>query len=449
MKTVFLLCMLVLSASAAIQLRSSVRYSDLQGNDHLNNLLANTLINKKGYLEGMRDSLKDLPMHFEYRFFEVKPSQTTQMNDLLTAELGGEFNLNSEEIESLAKEGFSEQWNTYIYLEALTSGVVRPTVVLVRWDKFQEKYDGHILRGQKDIPSTLTKNILIRYTSLFGTEPNDPTLLSEIETSEMNEAYAVARTVLLSSFDELARIRGVDPKNPKAEVEYKNYLSPHKGLGVDPITMIIAAAAVVKLAAKVWQIFASVFATKVKTELIGEFQSKGFSQYAMTASVRRYMGIKAADLDKFTTVVTRILTGQHPDANKQKKIKANIAMVSMIENNAWTMDDVALDTANGSQDRIFTIMSNMENYGEKYNFMAMNVETSFKLAPNLLIYKQTKSVFGGIFGSEKMIINEVPRTVTSEEIEIFRTFNLVMACKLFNDNFESTDKFNFPPFPKV
>jgi hypothetical protein len=47
--------MLVLSASAAIQLRSSVRYSDLQGNDHLNNLLANTLINKKGYLEGMRE----------------------------------------------------------------------------------------------------------------------------------------------------------------------------------------------------------------------------------------------------------------------------------------------------------------------------------------------------------------------------------------------------------
>ena len=273
-------------------------------------------------------------------------------------------------------------------------------------------------------------------------------MIADDSTDEAKPVYEVSKMVLISAIDEMAQRRGVDPKNPTAEVHFSNFMNKNPMLRIDPVTLTIAAALVVQLAAKVYQIFADIFSTKVTTTLIGEFKSKGFSSYSLTASVRRYIGINGNELDTFTTTVTRILTNDHPDKSKQKKIKANIDSVRIIEDQAWKMDDIALDTGKpDSKDKFFTILYNNENYGKKYNFMAMNVETTFTLAPNLLIYKETKSVFGGLFGSEKMVYKEVARTVTDKDIEALRAFNLVMSCKLFSDDLPGK-KINWPPMPK-
>ena len=431
-------------------LRSQMNIEDLNGNSHLNDMIANTLNNQHHYFKPTDGLASGEPVTFstayEYKILEFTKEKLVKAIDLFSHELGHSFQIVSSELAHIAEENTSELWQTYIYLQ-VTEQLCRPTVAFIRWDKDAGKFDVHFLKAKKAFAVGFQQSHLVRYSSLFGTEAGEATLIADESTDEAAFVYEASKRVLVSAVGELAQRRGVDPKNPAAEVYFRNYMDKKKMLKVDPVTMVIAAAIVVQLAAKVWQLFASIFATKVTTTLIGEFKSKGFSSFSLTASVRRYTGIKGSEIGTFTTVVTRIMTNDHPDKEKQRKIKANLELVQFIDSNTWNMDDIAVDTGRpDSSDRFFTIMYNNENYGEKYNFLAMNVQSTFTLAPNLLIYKQNKSVFGGIVGSEKIVIEEVPRTVTKTDVEAMRAFNLVMACKLFADNLPG-DKLAWPNMP--
>ncbi len=448
---ILLFALLILgTVRSELLLRSQMSIEDLTGNSHLNDMIANTLNNQHHYFkptDGLASSAPAaISTAYEYKILQFSKEQLVKAVDLFSHELGHSFQIVSAELSKIAEENTSELWQTYIYLQT-SQRLSKPTVAFIRWDKEAGRFDVHFLKARKAFAVDFEQSHLVRYSSLFGTEAGEATLIADEATEEAASVYEASKRVLISAMGELAQRRGVDPKNPAAEVYFKNFLDKKKVLRVDPVSMVIAAAIVVQLAAKVWQIFASIFATKVTTTLIGEFKSKGFSSFSLTASVRRYTGIRGAEIGTFTTVVTRILTNDHPDKEKQRKIKANLELVQFIDSNTWTMDDIGIDTGRpDSSDRFFTIMYNNENFGEKYNFLAMNVQSTFKLAPNLLIYKQNKSVFGGIVGSEKMVIEEVPRTVTKEDIEAMRAFNLVMACKLFSDNLPG-DKIAWPSMP--
>jgi len=252
--------------------------------------------------------------------------------------------------------------------------------------------------------------------------------------------------ILISAIEELAQRRGVDPKNPAAEMHFINYMNKSPMLRVDPVAVTTAVALVVQAAAKIYEAFAKIFATTETTKLIGEFKSKGFTSYALKANVRRYIGIQGTKLDEFTGIVSKDLTKNHP--KWQKEVKATISGVKFIPDFAWKMDDIAIDTAKpDSTDIFFTILYNNENRGTKYNFMALSVDSTFTLAPNLLIYKQSTSVVGGLFGSEKAIFQEVPRTVTEKDINALRYFNLVLTTKLFSEN-AGDKKLPWPTMPK-
>ena|SRR3990167_9035745 len=448
LKNWILVLAVVACVHSEIVLKSSMSYEDLDGNDHLNNMLANSIVNQRHYVTDLPESVAQLNAAFGYKFFSVGSAKLHRLQEYLVNQLGPNYNLVANKLDTIIQENKSELWHTYLHLEATPSGNTKVTVVLLRWDHEKNHMDGHVLRTYKELTTGLKQSHLIEYSSEFGIEAGQATLIAESESEESDLAYAVSKKLILLAFQEMTIRRGVDPRNPTNEIRFKSYIGQktHKmALKLEPVTTIIAAAAIIKLAAELWKVFANIFATKVTTTLIGEYKSKGFSHYSLNADTRRFYGIKGSMIDTFTTTITKILTDYHPDAEKQRKVKAAIGMIQFVEDQAWTMDDVSIDTGRpDSTDRFFTIISNNENFGEKYNFVSMNVKSTFTLAPNLLIYKQTKSVFGGLFGSEKAIIQEVPRQVTSDDVQAMRSFNIAMACKLFSDVLPG-EKVNFPP----
>lgn len=448
MRNWILVLALVACVHSEIVLKSSVSYDDLEGNDHLNNMLANSIVNQRHYVTDLPESVAELSAAFDYKFFSVTPNKLHRLQEYLANRLGPNYHLVANKLDTIVQENKSQFWHTYMHLEATPSGSTKVSVVLLRWDNEKNHFDGHVLKSRKHLETGLKQSHLIEYSSEFGMEAGQATLIAEEESDESALAYAVSKKLILLAFQELTIRRGVDPRNPTNEMRFKSYIGSksHKmALKLEPVTTIIAAAAVVKLAAELYKIFANIFATKVTTTLIGEYKAKGFSHYSLNADTRRFYGIKGSMMDTFTTTITKMLTDYHPDAEKQRKVKAAIGMIEFVEDQAWTMDDVAIDTGRpDSSDRFFTIISNRENFGEKYNFVSMNVKSTFTLAPNLLIYKQTKSVFGGLFGGEKAIIEEVPRQVTSDDVKAMRAFNIAMACKLFSDVLPG-EKVAFPP----
>ena len=449
MKFYIYLLLIVCVARCEIQLRGSITAEDLHGNTHMNNMIANTLNNKRFYFSGLMAGApeNELTLSFDYNVVESARTSLTTSLDYLTIELGQQFGLVKEELITAADNGESGVWHIYIFLKVEESEC-RPVVVFIRWDIEKSKFDVHMLGSRKVFPVSFKTSHLVRYTSLFGTEAGEATLIAEEITSDESAIYHTSKVVLLAAMNELAYKRGVDPKNPAAEIHFKNFMSKKFGLGLNPVLVTMAAAAVVKLAAQVYQVFAQVFATKDVTKLIGEFKTKGFSAYSLKASVRRYIDIPSSNIDQFTTVIAKIMTNDHPDKAKQRRIKAVLEVIPIIDDNGWTMDDISLDTGKpDSSDKFFTVMSSQENFGAKFNFMAMNVESTFTLTPNLLIYKRSRSVFGGIFKSEEIKIQESPRTVTDKDLQAMRAFNLVMSCKLFSDDLGG-QKLSWPAMPK-
>lgn len=432
-------------ASAKITLRNTVTWNDLEGNDHMNNMLVNTLNSKHIYLLGVSAPLADTHLHFDYNVFEASKTSTKSIRALLTTTLGEEFTIAKSEIDQLHLTNARQLWTTYVSLKPSTAGI-EAAAVMLRWDGHNNKFDGHIFKSRNTLQGSIKKTHIIKFTSEFGTEAAEPTLLAEEASEESATAFALAKVVLLSAYENMSHKRGVHPKDPSNEIHYKNYMAKHRRLGVDPITAIVVAAAVVKLAAKLYQVFAKIFATTVKTELIGELKRKGFSEYSMKATCRRFIGVRGNDIDKFLEIFTKIVTYDHPNAEYKRKVLANLNMVKYIDQNTWNMDDFALDTTRGSEDKFATMMYSNENFGDKYHFYALHVDTTFKLSTTLLIYKRTKSVFGGLFGDEQAIIKEVPPTVNADDIEAIRVFNLMMAVKMFSDNLPG-EKVAYPQMP--
>jgi hypothetical protein len=448
MKILLLVLLVASFARSDLLLRSQVTVEDLSGNAHLNNMIANTLNNKYVYfppVEGLAAAANPVfSSAYEYKILQFSREKLDQAVDLLSRELGSSFAQASAELASTADERKSELWQTFIHLQ-VSEQLCRPTIALVRWDSDTRKFNVHLLKAKKAQPVEFQHSHLIRYTSLFGIEPKQATLIADASTEDLKAVYEVSKAVLLSAVEELAHRRGVDPKNPAAEVHFLNFMNKSPVLKADPVVVVAAVAAVVMTAAKIYQAFADAFSTKVTTTLIQELKSKGFSSYALKAGVRRYIGIQGTMLEQFTNIVSNDLTKSHP--KKQKLVKATMDLVKFVPDGVFKMDDVAIDTAKpDNTDRFFTIVYNNEARGQKYNFMALAVDATFTLAPDLLVYKQSTSVAGGLFGSEKAIFKEVPRTVTDKDIEALRAFNLAMTVKMFSDN-AGSKKLDWPKMP--
>lgn len=86
-----------------------------------------------------------------------------------------------------------------------------------------------------------------------------------------------------------------------------------------------------------------------------------------------------------------------------------------------------------NEDKFFSVMSNREEDG-KLNFVIVDSKTTYRLTPNFIIWKETKSQFGGGFSEEKYTIEEYPRTVTEEELTSIKLFNLMIATKMLHDD---------------
>ena len=454
MIAVMALMALLATANATLLMRSAVRFEDLDGNEFMNDMLANTLKFRNKYGSNVPQDIESTFIQFEYKFLEAAPEKLEFVRDLLQAKLGEYVNSQEINLEQLAQERINGLWTVLTYVRPLDNESASATVVLFKWDGLRNKFDVHFLKSTNKLMWKLATGYLFKMESEFGIELGEPSQISRqanltFSPEEPASALRYAKHTMYKAFERMTHIRGVDIRNPDNEMRFKNHFVKSNGMLMqklgNPLLYIQAVCAVIKIAAKVWQAFASIFATKVKTELMGQFNSKGFREYSMTATLRRHTGIKDMYLDKALEAISKILVGNHP--TKLKEIQGALVMARFMPEMTWSMDDCAIDAASSSHDRMFTILSNNENYGEKYNFMSLEVKTTFMLSPVLLVYKRTKSVFGGLFGEEKAIFKEQPPNVTDDDVKAIRAFNLVMAVKMISDEPESTEKLQYPQFP--
>src|SRR3990167_9068826 len=122
LKNWILVLAVVACVHSEIVLKSSMSYEDLDGNDHLNNMLANSIVNQRHYVTDLPESVAQLNAAFGYKFFSVGSAKLHRLQEYLVNQLGPNYNLVANKLDTIIQENKSELWHTYLHLEATPSG---------------------------------------------------------------------------------------------------------------------------------------------------------------------------------------------------------------------------------------------------------------------------------------------------------------------------------------
>jgi hypothetical protein len=140
-----------------------------------------------------------------------------------------------------------------------------------------------------------------------------------------------------------------------------------------------------------------------------EIKGQGFRYYNLKCEILRQFGISPAKADDYFKYLARRFTNQQYEHQDQIKAALEIAQFSPL--NEWTLADANIDIGGTNSDKFFSIMSSKQDDG-KLNFIIVDSSSSYKFTPNFIVWKETKSQFGGGFSSEHYTIEEVPREVS-------------------------------------
>ena len=345
-----------------------------------------------------------------------------------------------------------------VSLPAAVNGAMRPTTVFIKWCDLKRRFDILILKAKESYPFDFYVPQLVRFISHLGFEVEELIIIKE-RSSELDARIVggVAHKILISAIEHLGHLREVYPKSSMNEINFKNHKDIRNSLGLGPVAIIFIAAIIVQLAAQLgqlaaqlWGLFAQNFGTKVTTKLVAHFRNSGFRSYAMKATIKRNCDVRERNIDRFSRLLTEVVTLGHPDGRKKLKIGAAISSCTPMDDQHLTLSNGDIDTGAASDDRFFSIISHKHEAGDAYSFMSMQMEAPYELAPDLLIYNKSTGYVGGIYAKTESVIEEIPREVTADDAKVLQAFNLGLALKLFSDDLDVEGKriVDYPGMPQ-
>lgn len=224
-----------------------------------------------------------------------------------------------------------------------------------------------------------------------------------------------------------------------AEAQRKTNMHSEKGLGAF-LAWVTAASEAVKTLTEAAKGIIAVFKT-VKTETLKEHvKGEGFSAYRAMSNYSRILGVPLAKYDTF--IPSFMIQMGLNRATRKEEMQAYFTL-AQFASNEWKLNDFVFGT--GRKDNICNnlVITNQIDYTDNVvHFVAVNVQGSFELAPDTLVYTQYKSVFGGISETTKDVRKSVPRDIKDDEIKAINALMVLNAINVYSENMNI--KFQLP-----
>lgn len=201
-----------------------------------------------------------------------------------------------------------------------------------------------------------------------------------------------------------------------------------------------AAAQAIQALTKAAQGIINTFKTVKTTTLKHYYKGKGFKAYKASSTYSRILGVPTSKYDLFLKAY-KVQMG----IDQSPRIKEIDAYFTIAEfaSNEWKMNDFVFGIGQKNNICNNLVITNKINYTDNVvHFVSVNVNGSFELADDTLIYTQYKSVFGGISETTKDVIKHVPRDITSAEIKAINALMVLNAINVYTDNMNI--KFSLP-----
>ena len=176
------------------------------------------------------------------------------------------------------------------------------------------------------------------------------------------------------------------------------------------------------------------FETGVKSTIVQTIIKDGFRKFAGSGKTNVLKGIKeGTKWDKFkeNTLKNMKLPQKYVD-----EVESLLDEAEYSEGAAWNEFDMLFNVDSVKDNCKFcSIIVNHREEDERFDVVYTDLQTDFKLAPEIQVIHKSKSILGGIFSSEKDVERKVPKNLTQNDLTMIFSFFQIISYKLILQQF--------------
>jgi hypothetical protein len=183
------------------------------------------------------------------------------------------------------------------------------------------------------------------------------------------------------------------------------------------------------------------FKTKRTKSIDQVLEGKGFTDFSATGVVKMTKGIKGSRFEDYIKLLKKIV--KVPEEHSES-IEAVLDTIQFAEKDFWNNYKNAFSVGQASSAKFVSIYAYANLDKDTYDIVYLNVEGTFKLAPDTVVIKKTLMLLGGIWNDDKIEYEKRDKSITPEVMdEVFNFFSILSfhsVGKMLGVNFE------FPKF---
>ena len=171
------------------------------------------------------------------------------------------------------------------------------------------------------------------------------------------------------------------------------------------------------------------FKTGVQSSIVKTITKDGFSKFYGSGKTKVLQGIKEEKgWDKFKT---NTLKNMKLPKKYVDEVESLLDEAEYSEGAAWNEFDMLFDV-NSVKDncKFCSIVVNHREEDERFDVVYTDLQSNFKLAPDIEVIHKSKSILGGIFSSEKDVEKIVPKNLTQDDLTMIFSFFQMISYKL-------------------
>ena len=200
---------------------------------------------------------------------------------------------------------------------------------------------------------------------------------------------------------------------------------------------LVAIAAAVEGACKIWKVATALFGYKKSVEFYDIPMERGFETFQQAAYIIYVPNVINTHLPRIKTTFRKILEITPKDVTANQEYEYLFDFIEFQDMGGWGKQDILFKVkSDRAHANYASILAGRENKNGKtyFHFFFIFNKAAFKLAPNIQM-KVTTKAFGIVYNSIKSEIKEIPASITAEDINaVFYFYNFV-CLKLYANYF--------------
>jgi len=324
----------------------------------------------------------------------------------------------------------SNVWHMWQFVFSVNGkGTCRYATVLSRRDEKTNKYDFFIANFAAEFafaPDVFVYNTKKSYLGgLFGSSKmhvvKHPHIVSTQDVQVLFDFFDIA------AYQKFAAVLKI-PVTLEAQNEGALVLRDDSPtLGDDPPKGDLLTSAIDNALGE-WNKIVDTLKSSSKTSISQEIMNRGYKSFLNAGQVQKGDGLPEHLLGDF---ISHLNERMKIPAERQKDFQDVLQEVQWFDQNTWVMWKVAFDMNKKGQAKYVCVLSRHRPDDKKYDFLIADIEQSFQFAPDLFIMKQSKSILGGIWSSEKVKFKYVPHAASQQDIQFVFDYFTLVAFKRF------------------